>query len=426
MLIPFCPQRSLKYASDLRSVSYKKKDFKVMGPCRPIYQGDKMAQETSWKIVVMDDEPDILEVISIVLQDQGYQVSTAANGREGVELCTRIQPQIVLTDVRMPEMDGLEALRSLKETFDDIEVIVMTAFRELEYAVKALHLDASDFITKPVDDVTLSLALNRARERYTSRKKLKEYTAFLEQANITQAKLLHRDKMISLGRLSAGVVHEINNPLAGILNYARLMNRILKKGKLDDERQEKFSRYLTLMESESHRISQIVSSLLTFSRKSESTRDPLSVTDLIQKCILLSRHRMLLANIELFQDIPPDLPAIQGDVNQLQQCLINLIFNAMDAMDGGGRMDISAGYDAIKKIVFIQVKDTGHGITPENKQRIFEPFFTTKDEGYGVGLGLSILFGIIEAHGGNVGVKSTLGKGTAFTLYLPISGEKEN
>jgi len=383
-----------------------------------------MAQKTSWKIVVMDDEPDILEVISIVLQDQGYQVATAANGREGLELCARMHPQIVLTDVRMPEMDGLEALASLKETFDDIEVIVMTAFGELEYAIKALHLDASDFITKPVDDVALHLAMKRARERYTSRKKLKEYTAFLEQANITQAKLLHRDKMISLGRLSAGVVHEINNPLAGILNYARLMKRILEKGALGQERQEKFSRYLTLMESESHRISQIVSSLLTFSRKSEPTREPLSVSDLIHKCILLSQHRMVLANIELHRDIPPDIPTIQGDVNQLQQCLINLIFNAMDAMDQGGRMDISAGYDRLEKIVFIQVKDTGHGITPKNRQRIFEPFFTTKDEGYGVGLGLSILFGIVEAHGGSVGVDSAPGKGTAFTLHLPISGAK--
>jgi len=383
-----------------------------------------MTQETSWKIVVMDDEPDILEVISIVLQDQGYQVSTAANGREGLELCARIHPQIVLTDVRMPEMDGLEALASLKETFDDIEVIVMTAFGELEYAIKALHLDASDFITKPVDDVTLHLALKRARERYTSRKKLKEYTAFLEQANITQAKLLHRDKMISLGRLSAGVVHEINNPLAGILNYARLMNRILEKGSLSGERQEKFSRYLTLMESESHRISQIVSSLLTFSRKSEATREPVSVPDLIHKSILVSQHRMVLGNIELHRDIPPDIPPIQGDANQLQQCLINLIFNAMDAMEQGGRMDIRAGYDGLEKTVFIQVKDTGYGITPENRQRIFEPFFTTKDEGYGVGLGLSILFGIVEAHGGSVGLDSTLGKGTVFTLHLPVTGAK--
>ncbi len=383
-----------------------------------------MTSEIVWKIVVMDDEPDILEVISIVLQDQGYHVGTAANGREGIELCARMHPQIVLTDVRMPEMDGLEALASLKETFDDIEVIVMTAFGELEYAIKALHLDASDFITKPVDDVTLHLALKRARERYTSRKKLKEYTAFLEQANITQAKLLHRDKMISLGRLSAGVVHEINNPLAGILNYARLMKRILEKGALGEERQEKFSRYLTLMESESHRISQIVSSLLTFSRKSEPTREVVSVPDLIHKCILLSQHRMLLANIELHQDIPTDIPPIQGDANHLQQCLINLIFNAMDAMDQGGRMDIRAGYNRLEKTVFIQVKDTGHGITAENRQRIFEPFFTTKDQGYGVGLGLSILFGIVEAHGGSVGVESTPGKGTAFTLHLPLTGAK--
>ncbi len=379
-----------------------------------------MTPETSWKIVVVDDEPDILEVISIVLQDQGYQVTTAVNGLEGLELCRNARPKIVITDVRMPKMDGLALLSSLKKEFDDIEVIVMTAFGELEYAIKALHLDASDFITKPIDDETLNLALNRARVRYTSKKKLKEYTAFLEQANITQAKLLHRDKMISLGRLSAGVVHEINNPLAGILNYARLMNRILKRGQLEPENQEKFSRYLGLMESESQRISQIVSSLLTFSRKSEPKTGDLSVADLIHKCVLLSQHRMRLCNIELHQNIASDIPTIQGDSNQLQQCMINLIFNAMDAMDKGGRMDINAGYDAPEKMVFIQVKDTGHGITPENRQHIFEPFFTTKNEGYGVGLGLSIVFGIMEGHGGRVGVESIPGKGTCFSLYLPL------
>ncbi len=379
-----------------------------------------MTPETAWKIVVMDDEPDILEVISIVLQDNGYQVATAANGREGLDLCRRIRPHIVLTDVRMPEMDGLEVLATLKKEFDDIEVIVMTAFGELTYAVKALHLNASDFITKPIDDDTLHVALKRARERYTSGKKLKEYTAFLEQANITQAKLLHRDKMISLGRLSAGVVHEINNPLAGILNYARLMNRILGKGPLDPERQDKFSRYLTLMESESQRISQIVSSLLTFSRKAEPQRGAVSVADLIHKSVLLCHHRMALGHIELHQEILSDIPTIQGDANQLQQCLINLIFNAMDAMEKGGKMDIIAGYDALEKTVLIQVKDTGQGITPENRQRIFEPFFTTKNEGYGVGLGLSIVFGIMEGHGGSVSVTSTPGKGSTFTLHLPV------
>ena len=381
-----------------------------------------MTPEASWKIVVMDDEPDILEVISIVLQDEGYRVGTAGNGRGGLELCRKIRPHIVITDIRMPEMDGLEVLATLKKEFDDIEVIVMTAFGELTYAVKALHLDASDFITKPIDDETLQVALKRARERYTSRKKLKEYTAFLEQANITQATMLHRDKLISLGRLSASVVHEINNPLAGILNYAKLMKHILKKGPLVPEGQKKFSGYLTLMESESQRISQIVSSLLTFSRKTEPKREPVSVTNLIHKSILLCQHRMALGHIELHQAISPDLPAVKGDANQLQQCIINLVFNAMDAMDRGGSMDISAGYDAVEKSVFIQVKDSGQGITPENRQRIFEPFFTTKDEGYGVGLGLPIVFGIMESHGGSVSVTSTPGKGSTFTLHLPVSG----
>ena len=379
-----------------------------------------MTVETAWKVVVMDDEPDILEVVSIVLCDDGMQVKTAANGQEGLEICRQWLPHIVITDVRMPELDGLEVLAALKKGFSDIEVIVMTAFGDLSQAVKALHLDASDFITKPLDDATLYLAVKRAKDRYTSRKKLREYTAFLEQTNISQARLLHRDKMISLGRLSAGVVHEINNPLAGILNYTRLMNRILKKGPLTGAHQEKFVNYLELMESESQRISQIVSSLLTFSRRATLSMAPVSVSDLVHKSVLLSQHRMNLSKIKLQQDLAEELPLVSGDANQLQQCLINLIFNAMDAMAEGGTLTITTGYDPHQEEVFIRVADTGHGILPEHAKKIFEPFFTTKSEGYGVGLGLSIVYGIMERHNGRVDVNSIPDKGTVFTLVLPV------
>ncbi len=373
-----------------------------------------------WTVVIIDDEPDIREVVSIVLSDSGFCVQTAENGQHGIELCRKLNPQIVLTDIKMPGMDGLKVLEHLKLMFQDIEVIVMTAFGELEHVIRALQLDASDFITKPLHEDALHLALKRAMDRYTSKKKLQEYTKFLEQENITQAKLLHRDKMISLGRLSASVVHEINNPLAGILNYAKLMNRILKKERLTDGKITKFSAYLDLIESESARISEIVSGLLTFSRKNAPVVSAISVSKLIDKCILLSRHRMKLGKIELKCNIEAELPEFNGDFNQLQQCLINLIFNAIDAMPQGGHLEINVFYDKEKRYIYIQVKDTGHGIESENMKKIFEPFFTTKAEEYGVGLGLSIIFGIMESHGGYVDVESSPGKGSSFTLRLPV------
>jgi two-component system, NtrC family, sensor kinase len=227
--------------------------------------------------------------------------------------------------------------------------------------------------------------------------------------------------MMSLGRLAASVVHEINNPLAGILNYCRLMIRILKRGEVSTDQLEKFTRYLDLVEKETSRCSQIVSGLLTFSRKSPVEFGPVVVADLIQRCILLCQHKLELNNIRLEQDIAAGLPAIRGDLNQLQQCIINLVFNAADAMPQGGTLTLSAAVCPASGEICLGVTDTGSGIPEKDLPHIFEPFYTTKDEGYGVGLGLSTVYGIIQNHQGRVEVESRLGKGTTFVLHLPAT-----
>ena len=160
---------------------------------------------------------------------------------------------------------------------------------------------------------------------------------------------------------------------------------------------------------------------MTFSRKSPSSFTQVKIDDLLQRSILLSHHKLQLSNIELITDIAQNLPVIEGDINQLQQCIINLIFNAIDAMPDGGTLWISAHYESPSKQVIISVKDNGIGIAEENIPRLFEPFFTTKKEGYGVGLGLSTVWGIMERHGGMVKVESRPGKGATFKLVLPVS-----
>ena len=135
----------------------------------------------TWKIVLIDDEEDIRDVMALTLLDAGYDVRTAADGASGIRMCAEAVPQIVVTDIRMPGMDGLQVLERLKARFPDIEVIVATAFGEMEVAIRALQLDASDFITKPIGNENLLLALNRARERYTARRRLKDYTLLLER-----------------------------------------------------------------------------------------------------------------------------------------------------------------------------------------------------------------------------------------------------
>ena len=374
-----------------------------------------------WDIVLIDDEKDIRDVISISLKDSGYRVEMASDGKAGLALCMEKCPQIVITDIRMPGMDGIQVLKALKESHSDIEVIVMTAFADMDLAVQALQLDASDFITKPVHDDTLHLALTRARQRYTARKQARDYTALLEKENATQAQILHQDKMMSLGRLAASVVHEINNPLSGILNYSRLMLKVLKKGELTVERQEKFIHYLDLVEKESDRCSQIVSNLLSFSRKSPPSFAPVHIPDLLDRCIALSRHKLELQNINIFSDTQENIPPAEGDFNQLQQCVINLLFNAVDAMPKGGEIHIRGYVEPQSACLVIAVEDTGTGIAQEDLPHIFEPFYTTKQEGYGVGLGLSTVYGIMEQHNGSVDVQGRPGSGTIFSLKLPLA-----
>jgi PAS domain S-box-containing protein len=514
-----------------------------------------MKEGAGWTVVVMDDEPDIREVIAMSLQDEGYRVLSASDGESGLRLCREHAAQIVLTDIRMPVIDGMQVLKTLKSERPEIEVIVATAFGEMQTAIQALQHDASDFITKPIGQDALAMALKRARHRYTTRKQLIDYTALLEHenaktsqellSNLTfqknliesamdgivgiesggairifnqamekllsmnrvdtiakmtladlfapqayerfiqdleserhggrnrlalyetqlldgtgkpvpvqvsavvlpdspdapgivcyfrdlrdlrrleqefadQTRILHQDKMMSLGRLAASVVHEINNPLAGILNYIRLVMRRLEKPSPDPNTLDKVRKDLEVVFRETERCSKIVSNLLLFSRKSEPVFSEVDIPELIDRCMLLSSHKLSLSRIEWTTSLAEDLPRISGDMNQLQQALINLIFNAIDAMPDGGRLHIAARISEDRNRVALVVSDTGTGISPSDMPHIFEPFFSTKAEGYGVGLGLSTVYGIVERHGGKIDVESTPGKGTTFTLVLPI------
>jgi signal transduction histidine kinase len=248
----------------------------------------------------------------------------------------------------------------------------------------------------------------------------------MEQQFDDQTRLLHEHKMISLGRLSASVVHELNNPLAGILNYIRLMLKILSRGSLDQKNQEKFQRHLTLVESETLRCSKIVSNLLAFSRKSELQLGEMNINELLEKCILLSQHKLTLQNIEIKSDLDSEIPKVLGDFNQTQQCVINLIFNAIDAMPDGGVLTVISSFDPGKGMVEIKIGDTGCGISDEDLPHIFDPFYSTKTEGEGLGLGLSMVYGIIDRHKGNITVDSEVGKGTVFTISLPAKRSEDN
>ncbi|MFC1885600.1 nitrogen regulation protein NR(II) [Thermodesulfobacteriota bacterium] len=243
-----------------------------------------------------------------------------------------------------------------------------------------------------------------------------------EQLNDTHAKLLHKDKMASLGKLSASVVHEINNPLSGVLNLIILIKRIMKESGNRDKNTEEIRRYLDLMETETKRTSRIVSNLLAFSRQSKMELNRLDLNRLIEKTLFLNANLLKINQVKVERHLFPDIPDIVGSEDQLQQVFMNIVSNAAESMEatGGGVLRIETGYQLGDDRIFIKLSDTGVGIPQTHLTELFEPFFTTKKKGKGVGLGLSVAYGIIKEHDGSIHVKSKEGNGAMFIVELPL------
>ncbi len=244
-----------------------------------------------------------------------------------------------------------------------------------------------------------------------------------EQLKTAHRKLLHSDRLASLGQLSASVAHEINNPISGVLNLSMLMQRILKDDGIPPGRVEEFRKYLAQVVSETSRVGRIVMDLLAFSRRSKPQSTSSDLNGIVRTTLSLVSHKLKLGNVEVESDLQDRLPPIPCDGSQIQQVVLNLVMNGAEATyrRGRGKVCISTRLQEKDGMVLLEVKDDGEGISPENMSKIFDPFFTTKGEGKGVGLGLSVVYGIVEAHRGDIEVKSEVGTGTVFRVTLPLT-----
>lgn len=237
------------------------------------------------------------------------------------------------------------------------------------------------------------------------------------------SRLVLEDKLISLGKLVASVAHEINNPIAAILNFNTLMLKTLKSGEVGEQDLADFRRYLTYAVGEAEKCGSVVGNLLSFSRQKTLSTQPVELGALIHRIVTLTRHTMALSDITISTDIGDAPIQFMGDPTQIQQCLTNFVFNAIEAMPGGGSLSIRAGMEPEAGEAWFEIADTGVGIPNADIDRIFEPFFTTKEAMSGVGLGLSIVYGIIKNHNGSIRVNSEVNRGTCFTVRLPLSGD---
>ena len=301
-------------------------------------------------------------------------------------------------------------------------------------AVSAMNLDQPIDIKSSDDLSALAQSFNTMRERLKQsvdenvqftqslETKVEQRTAQLKAAH---QKLLQTDRLASLGQLSASVAHEINNPLSGVLNLSMLMQRILKDDGIPPGRIEEFRKYLSQVVNETSRVGHIVSDLLAFSRRSKPQGNRADLNSIVNATLSLLAHKLKLMNVEIVLRLEEDLPSVRCDTSQMQQVVINLVMNGGESTisKGGGKVHIRTTSKEKEGFVILEVKDTGDGIPPENLSKIFDPFFTTKGEGKGVGLGLAVVYGIVEAHRGEIDVNSKQGEGTTFTVAIPLSTE---
>lgn len=298
------------------------------------------------------------------------------------------------------------------------------------HAVSQMELDKPLEIVHSSEELDeLAHSFERMRERLReavaensqfTQKLESKVTERTQQLKAAHQKLLQSDRLASLGQLAASVAHEINNPVSGVLNLSMLMQRMLKDDGIPTSRLDEFRKYLGQVTSETSRVGRIVSDLLAFSRRSKPHRAPADFNQIVRTTLSLVQHKMKLSNIQLDARLAHNLPPVPCDPSQIQQVVLNLIFNAAEAAQpkGGGRVTVST--EVRESVVVLTISDNGEGIPAENLPKIFDPFFTTKPEGKGVGLGLAVSFGIIQAHGGDIEVQSTVGEGTTFSISLPL------
>ncbi|MBA3011466.1 MAG: PAS domain-containing protein [Proteobacteria bacterium] len=276
-------------------------------------------------------------------------------------------------------------------------------------------------------EISRDITQRKVSEQQNQEYLLKMVEQRTRQLKESHERLLHQDKMSSLGKLASSVVHEINNPVAGVLNLVLLSKRILKEDQINQGELDLFLQYLDLMETETRRISRIISNLLVFSRQSKIEVVKFDLNELIEQTLILNSNLLKINRIRVTETLEHNLPLVRGSEDQIQQVCMNLISNAIESMAGREKkqLTIKTFRKDTENAVGLEIGDTGTGIPQEMIPKIFEPFFTTKRKGKGVGLGLSVVYGIIEEHGGSVYVDSNPGKGTRFliTLYRELDPE---
>ena len=373
----------------------------------------------SVRLLLVDDETDFRAPLRKRLQKRGFLVFEAGDGDACQSFMEEQSVDVVVLDVKMPGKSGLEVLEWLRNRFPLTEVILLTGHACTADGVDGIKKGAFDYLSKPVEFEHLVQKISQAvgkKQREEEKKKEAEFKAKMEQ------QMVATERLVSLGTLSTGIAHEIDNPLAIIKESVEYMRLLLSKTDAAAmPRKADLENAVTKIESAIDRASRITHQLLGFVRQPEAMFTQTDLKVLISETVKFARKEAQNRKIEIVQETDLANGLLWSDPYAIRQVLINLITNAMAAIESDGTITISL--TDMETLVTLAVKDTGPGIPKEHLEKIFEPFFTTKPPGKGTGLGLYVTAGIINRLGGKIEVTSRVGQGTVFKVSLPRTRE---
>jgi len=371
--------------------------------------------------LLVDDENDFRQILAKRLNRRGIRVREADRGEKALRMLEEMPADIVVLDVKMPGMDGIECLKRIKRKHAQTEVIMLTGHADIQGGVEGIKSGAFDYLSKPIELEHLIRKIKQAFHKIQRIQAEKKEVAFKEQI---KQQMVVAERLVALGTMASGVAHEINNPLAVIQDSAGWLEQILEKPEMQTmPRKDDFKKGLERINKAVKRAGKITQQLLqavktqTTEMADPSTFVEVSLKQLSEEAITLVEPEAALKHITIRLEAPEPDPSAWTDPMQLLQVLLNLLSNSIQATDDGGQVLVRL--DTSLEEAKILVRDTGCGISKENISRVFEPFFTTKEADQGTGMGLYVSWGIITGLGGLISVESEVNKGTAFTITLP-------
>ena len=392
---------------------------------------DHQSQFSGETVLIVDDEEIIVELAGLLLKKRGFNVLSATNGEQCLQLVAEHRPALVLLDYMMPVLNGLDALKQIRSRYPDTYVVMFTGKGSEDIAVELMRAGAADYLRKPFANRSLikriDAVLSVRKVEIENRKlliereglegEIKQWNTKLEQRvreksfELEQAhkEIIQSEKLAALGHMSAGMAHEIRNPLNSISLFAQIL---LSAEEIGAENRD----YVYKITQEVERIDEILIQMLASGPDASNKQEQVDLIEIIDKVLGDYQTRINKQQIELNLDINRQVPSIRGSSLEVEKIFTNLISNALYEMPEGGILTFSTKEEGGS--VFFCLKDSGVGIAEENLTKIFEPYFTTKE--FGSGLGLTIVYKTVKEHGGEIIMKSKKGKGTSFTIRLPV------